>query len=124
MTRIAKNTTRGKEIPVTDDRRETKRRLRWEEREVDAAAYAAAAIGGRAGDEDVDPAERPLQEAGEGVAEGFELADEDLVEAAETGVVWVDPVRAGFPAESEGGSGSTYGEADHELSSELPDDDR
>jgi hypothetical protein len=49
---------------------------------------------------------------------------EDLVEAAETGVTWSSPVRAAFPAESEDGSGSTYGEADHELSSELPDDDR
>jgi hypothetical protein len=98
--------------------------LRWEQDEVDAAAHAAGAIGGVAGDEDVDPAERPLQEAGEGEAEGFELAEEDLIEAAETGVSWVDPVRAAFPPESEYGSGSTYGEADHELSSELPDDDR
>ena len=124
MTGIDKNTARSKEIPVTDDRRETKRRLAWEEKEVDAAAYAAGAVGGRAGDQDVDPAERPLQEAGQGEAEGFELAEEDLVKAAETSVTWVEPVRAGFPAESEVGSGSTYGEADHELSSELPDDDR
>jgi hypothetical protein len=109
---------------VRDDRRETARRLAWEENEVDAAAYAAGAIGGVAGDEDVDPAERPLQEAGEGEAEGFELAEEDLIEAAETGVTWVDPVSAAFPAESEDGSGSTYGDADHELSSELPNDDR
>jgi hypothetical protein len=98
--------------------------LRWEEKQVDAAARAAGAIGGRAGDENVDPAERPLQEAGEGEAEGFELAEEDLVEAAETGVTWVDPVRAAFPVESGDAPGSTYGEADYELSSELPDDDR
>ena len=109
---------------MTDDRSEPRRRLPWEEKEVDAAAYAAGAIGGRAGDEDVDPVERPLQEAGEGVAEGFELAEEDLIEAAETGVRWVDPVRAAFPPEPEGGSGPTYGEPDHEFSSELPDDDR
>jgi len=109
---------------VTRDRRETQRRLRWEQKQIDAAAHAAGAIGGRAGDENVDPAERPLQEAGEGEAEGFELAEEDLVEAAETGLTWVDPVRAAFPAESEDGPGSTYGEADHELSSELPDEDR
>jgi hypothetical protein len=57
-----------------------------------------------------------LQEAGEGEAEGFELAEEDLVEAAGTGVTWVEPVRTGLSAESEDGSGSTYGEADHELS--------
>jgi hypothetical protein len=109
---------------VTDDCRGTQPRSPWEEKEVDAAAYAAGAIGGRAGDEDVDPAERPLQEAGEGVAEGFELAEEDLIEAAETGVTWFDPVRARFPAESEDGSGPSYGEADHEFSSELSDDDR
>ena len=109
---------------MTDDRSEAQRRRRWEEKEVDAAASAAGAIGGRAGDEDVDPAERPLQEAGEGEAEGFELAEEDLIKAAETGVTWFDPVRAAFPPEREDGSGPTYGEADRELSSELPDDDR
>jgi hypothetical protein len=109
---------------VTGDRKETQRRLRWEEKQVDAAARAAGAIGGWAGDDNVDPAERPLQEAGEGEADGFELAEQDLVEAAETGLTWVDPVRAAFPVESEDAPGSTYGEADHELSSELPDEDR
>ena len=109
---------------MTDDRRDTQRRRRWEQQEVDAAAYAAGAIGGRAGDEDVDPAERPLQEAGEGEAEGFELAEAALIEAAETADAGADPLRAAFPAESEDGSGPTYGEADQELSSELPDDDR
>ena len=109
---------------MTEDRSETQPRSAWEQKQVDAAAYAAGAIGGRAGDEDVDPVERPLQEAGEGEAEGFELAEEDLIEAAETGLTWVDPVRAAFPPESEEGSGATYGEADREFSSELPDDDR
>jgi hypothetical protein len=108
---------------VTDDRRDTQRLWPWEQREVDAAAHAAGAIGGRAR-EDVDPAERPRQEAGEGEAEGFELAEADLIKAAETGDAGVDPLRAAFPAESEDGSGATYGEADQELSSELPDDDR
>jgi hypothetical protein len=64
---------------VTGGRTDTQRR--WEQREVDAAAYAAGAIGGRAR-EDVDPAERQLQEAGEGVAEGFELAEADLIKAS------------------------------------------
>jgi hypothetical protein len=109
---------------MTGDQREKQRLLRWEQKQVDAAARAAGAIGGRAGDENVDPAERPLQEAGEGEAEGFELAEEDLIEAAETGVSWVDPVRGPFPVEAEDGPGSTYGEADHEPSAELPDDDR
>jgi hypothetical protein len=48
-----------------------------------AAGREAGAIGGRAGDEETDPAQRPLQEAGQGEAEGFELAEEDLVENAE-----------------------------------------
>jgi hypothetical protein len=48
-----------------------------------AAAREAAAIGGRAGDEELDPAERPLAEAGEGVAERFELAEEELREAVD-----------------------------------------
>src|SRR3954466_4822927 len=109
---------------MTDDRRQTEGRSQWEQKEVDAAANTAGAIGSRAGDENVDPAQRPLQEAGEGEAEGFELAEEDLVEAAETGLNWVDPVHAAFPAEAEDGSGATYGEPDHELSSELVDDDR
>lgn len=109
---------------MRDDRRQAQRRLRWEQRQVDAAARAAGAIGGVAGDEDVDPAERPLQEAGEGEAEGFELAEQDLIEAAETGLTWVEPVHGAFRPESEDGSGSTYGEADHEASSELPDADR
>ena len=70
---------------------DTSRSLSWEEREIDAAAGEAARIGGRAGDEYLDPAERPLAEAGEGVAEGFELAEDDLIEAAETARAWVNP---------------------------------
>src|ERR1700757_1913928 len=46
----------------------------WEEREVAAAASAAGAIGGRAVYEGLDPAERPVAEAGGGEAEGVELA--------------------------------------------------
>jgi hypothetical protein len=111
-----------KEQPVTDDRSETQPLSEWEEKQVDAAGYAAGAIGGRAGDEDVDPVERPLQEAGQGEAEGFELAEEDLIEAAETGLRSVDPFQTAFPSEE--GSGATYGEPDHEFSSELSDDDR
>ena len=58
---------------------------RWEREEIDAAAAEARRIGGRAGDEDLDPAERPLAEAGEGVAEGFEDAEADLIEHASHG---------------------------------------
>jgi hypothetical protein len=106
---------------VTDDASESGRESEWEDREAEAAANAAGAIGGRAGDEDVDPAERPLQEAGEGEAEGFELAEQDLVESAESGTR-TDPLRDRFPAESEGAE-QVYGEADHERSSERRDDE-
>jgi hypothetical protein len=94
----------------------------WEEHEVDEARAEASRIGGYAGDEHLDPAQRPLVEGGEGVAEGFELAEQDLIEAAATGEGW-DPIRQAFPPEPETGSGE-YAEADHEDSSELPNDDR
>lgn len=58
---------------------------RWEQEEADAAAAEAGAIGGVAGDEDLDPAQRPLVEAGEGESEGFELAEEELIEHASHG---------------------------------------
>ncbi len=64
----------------------------WEVREADAAGSEAARIGGRAGDEDLDPADRPLAEGGEGEDEGFELAEEELIEAAEHGDSDVDPL--------------------------------
>jgi hypothetical protein len=50
--------------------------------EAEAAAAEAGRIGGRAPD-DVDPADRPVQEAGGGVAEGFEQAEAALVDHAE-----------------------------------------
>jgi hypothetical protein len=100
-----------------------RRTIPWEEREIDAAASQAAAIGGHAGDEDLDPAERPLAEAGEGAAEGFELAEEDLIEAAKTGEGWADPGWQALTPEAEMDSGE-FSEADHEDSSEVPRADR
>jgi hypothetical protein len=73
----------------------------WEQREIDAAAREAAAIGGRAGDEDLGPAQRPLVEAGEGVAEGFELAEADLIEAAQHDSDRTDPELDAFTPERE-----------------------
>jgi hypothetical protein len=88
----------------------------WEEREAAAAGAQAGGIGGRAGDEDIDPAQRPLVEGGEGEAEGFELAEEDLIEAAEHGDSPADPLEDAFTPESD--RGGPYGEADHEQTSE------
>lgn len=95
---------------------------RYEQDETDAAAAEAAKIGGVAGDEDLDPAQRPVIEAGGGEAEGFEQAEEELIEHASHGdqqsahAIMHD---AGLP-EDEGG---ISGEADHERSSEAPQDD-
>jgi hypothetical protein len=55
------------------------------ELEAEAAAREAAQIGGPDPEPGVDPAEKPLIEGGEGVAEGYELAEHDLEEAASHG---------------------------------------
>jgi hypothetical protein len=49
------------------------------------AAREAAGIGGNVPQDTDDPAEAPLIEGGEGVAEGFELAEKDLEDIAEHG---------------------------------------
>ena len=55
------------------------------EREAEEAAAEAARIGGAIPDDGDDPAQRPLTEAGEGEAEGFELAERALEENASHG---------------------------------------
>ena len=49
------------------------------------AAREAAGIGGTVPKDTDDPAEAPLLEGGEGVSEGFELAEKDLEDIAEHG---------------------------------------
>ena len=70
-------------------------------------------------DEPVDPAIAPLIEAGEGEAEGFDVAESDLIEHAEhgdehgTGVIGRDA--AGFDTPEDAGlDDGVYGEADDE----------
>lgn len=88
------------------------------EEEAEAAAAEAAKIGGQGGYTDTDdPAKRPLSEAGEGEAEGFELAEEQLEEIAEHGDQRRFPDRDA-PAPEEP-SDATYGEADQAI----PDDE-
>jgi hypothetical protein len=65
---------------------------RFEREQEEAAADEAAAIGGRVSDEPPpeedageDPAQRPLVEAGQGESEGFEQAEQELVEHATHG---------------------------------------
>jgi hypothetical protein len=55
---------------------------RFEQEEIDEAAKEAAQIGGVAPDEDLDPAERPVAEGGGGESEGFELAQQELIDHA------------------------------------------
>ena len=68
-------------------------------------------------------AERPVREAGGGEAEGFEQAEEELVENAAHGDGGADPESDAFPPEQESDrSGVAYGEADGEESVEGEDE--
>lgn len=87
-------------------------------REEAAAAAEAAAIGGPvAGETNDDPAMRPVYEAGGGPQEGFEEAEELLVENASHGDGRGDPLRDAFRPEAESDrSTAEYGEPDQRLS--------
>jgi hypothetical protein len=88
------------------------------EREADAAAREAGAIGGRRPDDEPDDAEHPVSEGGGGEAEGFEQAEEALRSHAEHEDPGGDPLADRPPPEDEGDA-ATYGEADHVRSSET-----
>jgi hypothetical protein len=91
-------------------------------REEEAAAAAEArAIGGVAGDEDeFDPAMRAVYEGGGGEAEGFELAEADLIDNASHGDGHGDPLADAFSSEAESDrSTADYGEPDEEDVSEV-----
>lgn len=95
---------------------------RYEQEETDAAAAEAARIGGVAGDEDLDPAMRPVLEGGGGEAEGFEEAEEALVEHASHGDQQsAHAILHDQGADEQQGAGNG-GEADHERSSEGEQD--
>ena len=66
-------------------------------------------------------AERPLEEAGEGVSEGFELSEQELRRVAEGEEGGHDPLEDAFTTEED--PGSVFSEADEEHSSEKPSDD-
>jgi hypothetical protein len=90
-------------------------------REEEAAARRDAGhIGGVAGDEDDDPAYRAVNESGGGEAEGFELAEEDLIRNASHDDGKGDPLADAFTGEVESDrSGAEYGEADSEDPEDL-----
>jgi hypothetical protein len=96
----------------------------YEQKEVDAAAAEAAGIGGVAGDEDLDPAQRPVLEGGGGYAEGFEQAEEALIEHASHGDQQsAHAILHDAYLPEEGGASAEGAEADRELSSELVEEE-
>lgn len=84
------------------------------EEQADAAAADAGSIGGEAGGDHDDPAMQPVEEAGGGVAEGFEQAESDLVENATHGEGHGDPLADAIDNENVEGQQSTaeYAEPD------------
>lgn len=88
------------------------------EEEAEAAAAEAAEIGGPAPDDPVDdPAERPVVEGGEGQAEGFELAEAELIDNAAHGDQKRFPNRdAGAPEEP---TDTAFGEPDEAIPQEA-----
>jgi len=79
--------------------------------EAEAAAAEAGAIGGHVdAEDDVDPAQRAVEEGGGGYAEGFEQAEADLIESAEHGEGGHD---RGVPEPESDRSGAAYGDADN-----------
>ena len=83
------------------------------EHEEELAAEEAASIGGPAPDYHTDEAHRALEESGEGEAEGFELAEQELIDAASHGENRHNPAEDAFTPEVESDeSGAAYGEPD------------
>jgi hypothetical protein len=93
-----------------------------------AVAAEAAGIGGKASDDPsagdgISEAERPLIEGGEGEAEGFETAEEELIDHASHGDQHAARrVIQDAPDESADARGAEGGEADEESSSERDDE--
>ena len=91
----------------------------YEQEETDLAAQEAGAIGGVAGDEALDPAERAVREGGGGESEGFEEAEAALIDHASHG----DQQSAHAILHDAAGAEEDipereYGEGDREYSSE------
>jgi hypothetical protein len=82
-------------------------------REESAAAREAGSIGGPRPDYEGDEADRPLEEGGEGEAEGFEVAERDLEETASHGESRYSPEADEFEVEDEAeAADAVYGEPD------------
>ena len=90
-----------------------KRDEEFVEEEEAEAAKEAAGIGGNVPADTDDPAEAPLIEGGEGVAEGFELAEKDLEDIAEHGDEHRFPDGLTQPEEPQ--DTEAFGEADEAI---------
>lgn len=96
-----------------DSNREEREEEALAEEEAEAAAAEAAGIGGEVAKDSEDPAEQPLIEAGEGEAEGFELAERDLEDIASHGDQHRFPDNV--PSAPEEESDVEYGEPDEAI---------
>jgi hypothetical protein len=92
----------------------------------EAAAAEAGSIGGQGGAPAADdPAMQPVEEAGGGVAEGFEEAERELVERASHGDERSTPETDAFTPEVESDRATqVYGEPDEMDVSEVTSDPR
>jgi len=117
---------------MTEDPEQTPGDESFVSEEEEAAAAEAARIGGRRPDYDVDDegddeSRRPMEEAGQGEAEGFELAEHDLIEEASHGEERRSPELDAFAGEVESDeAGAVYGEPDQVDPTEVvrdPDED-
>ena len=88
-------------------------RQQFVKEEADAAAAEAGQVGGNAPIESDDPAQQPLIEAGQGESEGFELAEQKLVDIASHGDQHRFPDSVVPPAEER--ETAVRGEADEPL---------
>ena len=88
--------------------------------EAEAAANEAAHIGGDVPPQSDDPAFEAVEEGGGGESEGFEQAEEELIEGASHGDPQPDPATVAFTPEAESDE-STFvgGEADEEEPPDL-----
>ena len=91
------------------------------DRETDAAAAEAGAIGGPGADQDLDPAERASAEHGGGEAEGFEQSEKALIEAASHGDPAPDP--ESLASDEQAHPEQEHGSADHAHSTARRDED-
>jgi len=96
----------------------------FEREQEQEAAREAAGVGGTAGDENVEPAQRAIVEGGGGESEGFELAEQELIEHASHGDQQSAHAILHHQGHQEEPSDTGEEDAgDHEYSSERPSQD-